>query len=196
MLRNTVGDKRVSDFPEKSVTKMYGSTLLALQGGGWVSNFWGKKRYVTLEWPLTLLHLFLCPQPGGKLLASAKAAVPTISEHAHSMSVTGSAKNLAAALAELLTATTRAQEACGSLEIDGALYKVRQLERDLEEVRKTARGGNLMPLPGETVSNGVLMLHQLRVSQIIYSYSQQTQRFLSKWPNSEFNENKYIIMFI
>ena len=102
--------------------------------------------------------LISLPQPGGKLLASAKAAVPTISEHAHSMSVTGSAKNLAAALAELLTATTRAQEACGSLEIDGALYKVRQLERDLEEVRKTARGGNLMPLPGETVSNGVLLL--------------------------------------
>ena len=27
---------RMSDFPEKSVTKMYGSTLLALRGG---SNF-------------------------------------------------------------------------------------------------------------------------------------------------------------
>ena len=94
--------------------------------------------------------------------------MPTISEQAVSMSVTGSAKNLAAALAELLTATTRAQEACGSLEIDGALYKVRQLEKDLEEVRKTARSGNLVPLPGETVSSGVLMLHQLCVSYIMY----------------------------
>ena len=27
------------DFPEKSVTKVYGSTVLALRGGGWVSNF-------------------------------------------------------------------------------------------------------------------------------------------------------------
>ena len=26
-------------FPGKSVTKMYGSTLSALRGGGWVSNF-------------------------------------------------------------------------------------------------------------------------------------------------------------
>ena len=34
-----VGGGRVSDFPEKYVTKMYGSTLLALRGGGWVSNF-------------------------------------------------------------------------------------------------------------------------------------------------------------
>ena len=28
-----------SAFPEKSVTKVYGSTLLALRGGGWGSNF-------------------------------------------------------------------------------------------------------------------------------------------------------------
>ena len=38
MLRNAVGGERVSDFPEKSVIKMNGSTLLALRGGGWVSN--------------------------------------------------------------------------------------------------------------------------------------------------------------
>ena len=35
MLHNAVGGGRVSDFPKKSVTKMYGSTLLALRGG-WV----------------------------------------------------------------------------------------------------------------------------------------------------------------
>ena len=33
MLRNTVGGGRVSDYPEKSVTNMYGSTLLPLRGG-------------------------------------------------------------------------------------------------------------------------------------------------------------------
>ena len=38
VLCNTVGGERVSDFPEKSVIKMNGSTLLALRGGGWVSN--------------------------------------------------------------------------------------------------------------------------------------------------------------
>ena len=36
---------RVSDFSEKSITKMYGAMLLALPGGGWVSNFHTKKRY-------------------------------------------------------------------------------------------------------------------------------------------------------
>ena len=33
MLHNAVGGGRVSDFPEKGVTKMYGSTLLALWRG-------------------------------------------------------------------------------------------------------------------------------------------------------------------
>ena len=35
MLRNALGGERVSEFLEKSVTKVLGSTLLALQRGGW-----------------------------------------------------------------------------------------------------------------------------------------------------------------
>ena len=52
-LRNAVGCRRVSDFLEKSDTRMYGSTLLALREGGWVSDF-QKKLYITLEWPQTI----------------------------------------------------------------------------------------------------------------------------------------------
>ena len=37
VLRNAMGG--VSAFPEKSVTKVYGLTLLVLRGGGWGSNF-------------------------------------------------------------------------------------------------------------------------------------------------------------
>ena len=52
MLRNAVGGGRVSDLHGKNVTKMYGSTLLALTyegvGGCHISR---KKCYVTLEWP-------------------------------------------------------------------------------------------------------------------------------------------------
>ena len=49
MLRNTdIGG--AGRFPGKSVSKMYYSKILALRGGGWVSNF-QVKRYVTLEWP-------------------------------------------------------------------------------------------------------------------------------------------------
>ena len=34
MLGNAAGDGWVSAFPEKSITKVYGSTLLVLRGGG------------------------------------------------------------------------------------------------------------------------------------------------------------------
>ena len=39
MLRNAVGVDGCQISRKKSITKMYGSTLLALRGGGWVSNF-------------------------------------------------------------------------------------------------------------------------------------------------------------
>ena len=53
MLSDAVGGGRVSNFHEKILTKMWGSTLLlALRGGGWVPNFEKKALYVTLEWPL------------------------------------------------------------------------------------------------------------------------------------------------
>ena len=56
MLRSAVGGGGGGgvSFPEKWVTKMYGSTLLALRGGG--VTFPGKKRYLTLEWPLIYTH--------------------------------------------------------------------------------------------------------------------------------------------
>ena len=42
----------MSDFPEKSVTNMYGSTILAVRGGHRVGvKLQRKKCYVTLEWP-------------------------------------------------------------------------------------------------------------------------------------------------
>ena len=56
MLLDAVASGRGSDFPAKSVTKMYGSTLLALRRG-WVGGcrISSKKNvsYVTFEWPLT-----------------------------------------------------------------------------------------------------------------------------------------------
>ena len=45
MLRNAVGGGGGVSFHGKSVTKMYGSTLLALRGGGWGSNFQEKSVY-------------------------------------------------------------------------------------------------------------------------------------------------------
>ena len=53
MLRNADGGGGGCQiFHKKSVTKVYGSTLFSVTTG-WVGfQFPGKKRYVTLEWPL------------------------------------------------------------------------------------------------------------------------------------------------
>ncbi|KAK2512204.1 Tln1 [Columba guinea] len=90
-------------------------------------------------------------KPGGKMVAAAKATVPTITDQASAMQLSQCAKNLAAALAELRTAAQKAQEACGPLEIDSALGLVQSLERDLQEAKAAARDGKLKPLPGETM---------------------------------------------
>ena len=56
MLRNADGGGGVSDFPDRSVTKVQGSMLSALRTKVRVGvQFPGKKHYVTLEWPLIKL---------------------------------------------------------------------------------------------------------------------------------------------
>uniref|UniRef100_A0A669CPE9 Talin 1 n=1 Tax=Oreochromis niloticus TaxID=8128 RepID=A0A669CPE9_ORENI len=90
-------------------------------------------------------------QPGAKMVTASKAAVPTISDQASAMQLSQCAKNLASALAELRTASQKAQEACGPLEIDNALSMVRDLEKEIQEAKASAEEGKLKPLPGETL---------------------------------------------
>uniref|UniRef100_A0A7N8Y0W5 Talin 1 n=1 Tax=Mastacembelus armatus TaxID=205130 RepID=A0A7N8Y0W5_9TELE len=90
-------------------------------------------------------------QPGAKMVTASKATVPTISDQASAMQLSQCAKNLANALAELRTASQKAQEACGPLEIDNALSMVRDLEKDIQEAKASAEEGKLKPLPGETL---------------------------------------------
>ncbi|KAG7240881.1 hypothetical protein INR49_023455 [Caranx melampygus] len=90
-------------------------------------------------------------QPGAKMVTASKATVPTISDQASAMQLSQCAKNLASALAELRTASQKAQEACGPLEIDNALSMVRGLEKDIKDAKAAAEEGSLRPLPGETL---------------------------------------------
>jgi talin len=105
-----------------------------------------------IDFSVAYLHCLYIIQPGGKLVTSAKAAVPTVGDQAAAMSLTNASQSLASALMELRSALSKAQEACGSLEIDGALDQVHSLERDIDMIRVSARNGQLAPLPGETVS--------------------------------------------
>uniref|UniRef100_A0A8C5UMS1 Talin 2 n=1 Tax=Microcebus murinus TaxID=30608 RepID=A0A8C5UMS1_MICMU len=91
-------------------------------------------------------------QPGSKMVASAKAAVPTVSDQAAAMQLSQCAKNLATSLAELRTASQKAHEACGPMEIDSALNTVQTLKNELQDAKVAAVESQLKPLPGETVS--------------------------------------------
>uniref|UniRef100_A0A8B9N675 Talin 1 n=1 Tax=Accipiter nisus TaxID=211598 RepID=A0A8B9N675_9AVES len=108
-----------------------------------------------MDSPSTQLALIVASQnflqPGGKMVAAAKATVPTITDQASTMQLSQCAKNLATTLAELRTATQKAQEACGPLEIDSTLGLVQSLERDLQEAKAAACDSKLKPLPGETM---------------------------------------------
>uniref|UniRef100_A0A8C7UF50 Talin 2 n=1 Tax=Oncorhynchus mykiss TaxID=8022 RepID=A0A8C7UF50_ONCMY len=90
-------------------------------------------------------------QPGSKMVTSAKSTVPTVTDQAAAMQLGQCAKNLATCLAELRTATQKAHEACGPLEIDYALNAVQTLRSELQDARMAAHDGQLKPLPGESL---------------------------------------------
>ncbi|XP_075821489.1 talin-2 isoform X4 [Microtus pennsylvanicus] len=90
-------------------------------------------------------------QPGSKMVSSAKAAVPTVSDQAAAMQLSQCAKNLATCLAELRTASQKAHEACGPMEIDSALNTVQTLKSELQDAKMAAAESQLKPLPGETL---------------------------------------------
>ncbi|EDL26154.1 mCG141703, isoform CRA_c [Mus musculus] len=98
-------------------------------------------------------------QPGSKMVSSAKAAVPTVSDQAAAMQLSQCAKNLATSLAELRTASQKASggltlvahEACGPMEIDSALNTVQTLKNELQDAKMAAAESQLKPLPGETL---------------------------------------------
>ncbi|CAF98298.1 unnamed protein product [Tetraodon nigroviridis] len=95
-------------------------------------------------------------QPGSKMVTSAKSAVPTVADQAAAMQLGQCAKNLATCLAELRTATQKAHEACGPLEIDSALKTVQTLKSELQDAKMSVIDSQLKPLPGETVSAHLL----------------------------------------
>uniref|UniRef100_A0A8C2WQL3 Talin 2 n=1 Tax=Cyclopterus lumpus TaxID=8103 RepID=A0A8C2WQL3_CYCLU len=90
-------------------------------------------------------------QPGSKMVTSAKSAVPTVADQAAAMQLGQCAKNLATCLAELRTATLKAHDACGPLEIDSALKTVQTLKSELQDAKMSVIDGQLKPLPGESL---------------------------------------------
>ena len=86
-------------------------------------------------------------------MATSKAALPTVGEPMYATQLATFAKSTAVKLTDLRDAADKAAEACGSLELDGALRQLKALEDDLAAIEEAADKGQLVPLPGETVSH-------------------------------------------
>ncbi|XP_050730859.1 talin-2-like isoform X3 [Eriocheir sinensis] len=121
--------------------------------------------------------------PGTKMLASVKSALPTITDQASSLQLSNSSKQFGQALADLRSTIGKAQEACGSLEIDSALDAIHSLSDDLDDLRKAAEMGTLRPLPGETPENAAQQLTNSSktvgstMAQLLTSSTQGNQHF-------------------
>ncbi|GFY46974.1 talin-2 [Trichonephila inaurata madagascariensis] len=97
-------------------------------------------------------------QPGNKMVSASKAAIPTITDQSTSLQLSNATKQMINALMELRTSLLKAQEACGSLELENALDLIRGLDDELIAFRKAAENMELRPLPGETMENSALQL--------------------------------------
>ena len=75
------------------------------------------------------------------MVAAAKAAVPTVGDQAAALQLGNFAKATALALAELRSASTKAAEVCGSLEIDSAIATVKELSKDMAAYKVEASKG-------------------------------------------------------
>jgi len=93
------------------------------------------------------------------MLASGKAAVPTVGDAAASLSLSNAVKSLNAALAELRAAAAKVHEASStSNDIDTALEQVRVLEVELVDLKRALASGRIAPLPGETADSSASQL--------------------------------------
>lgn len=123
-------------------------------------------------------------QPGTKMVASVKAALPTVSDQASALQLNNSSKQFGQALVDLRSAIGKAQEACGSLEIDSALDAIQGLKDDLSDLKEAADKGTLRPLPGETQESAAQHLTNSSktvgstMAQLLTSSAQGNQHFI------------------
>mgnify|MGYP000109074649 CR=1 FL=1 len=97
-------------------------------------------------------NVTLAFQPANSLVNAANAAAPTVTDQAAATNLHSNIKAMSNALSELRNASSKAQEAMGFMELESALEEVRELDKELLEIKQSANNGSLRPLPGETVS--------------------------------------------
>lgn len=97
-------------------------------------------------------------QPATRMIASSNAAAPNVADQASVLNLHSSVKAMAATVSELRIAAAKAQEACGSLELESALDQLDGLHQELNDTKQSALNGRLQPLPGETAESAAMQL--------------------------------------
>lgn len=97
-------------------------------------------------------------QPGARVVQSARAVLPTVSDQASALQLSTSSQQLGAALGDLRSALYRAREVCSGLELESAAELIRSLKLELEAFQRAAERSELRPLPGETAESAALQL--------------------------------------
>ncbi|KAK3099739.1 hypothetical protein FSP39_008848 [Pinctada imbricata] len=92
------------------------------------------------------------------LVSACKTASPTVENIPASINLDHSVREMAAALAQLKTATARAELACTVQDVGGALNMLGTLGRELEEFQGEVSKGNLIPLPRDTAEGCAVKL--------------------------------------
>ena len=93
-----------------------------------------------------------------RLAQSTKSALPSVDNQSASLQLTNSSKQMENALKDLKNCVSRAQQVCGSLEIEATADVIEVLQNELEEFRLAANSFELKPLPGETADQASLQL--------------------------------------
>ncbi|XP_013778384.1 talin-2-like [Limulus polyphemus] len=97
-------------------------------------------------------------QPCVGMISASKAALPTITDPSSVTQLNNTSRDMATALSELRSALSKAQEACGTLELDSALDLINSLNDELEAFKRAVKEFDLKPLPGETNESSTLQL--------------------------------------
>lgn len=106
---------------------------------------------------ITNAEHFLAPTT--RLTTTTRSTLPTVDNQAASLQLSNSSNQLSNALKELKSSIGKAQQVCGSLEIEASADLIEALRMELEEFRAAANSFDLKPLPGETSESASLQLN-------------------------------------
>ena len=97
--------------------------------------------------------------PAQRLLQSTRSALPTVDNQPALIQLSNSSKQMDGAVRELKSCIAKANQCCGSLEIEASADLIESLQQELEEFRNSANTFQLKPMPGETLESATLLLN-------------------------------------